>query len=292
MLQQFPRCTVGGISMPRMIIGTNWLLGWSHTGAAADAGIKEKYQKPEDFYPVFHAYLEHGVDAVMGPASDHDLLVDAIHFAEDKDGKKIIIVDTPVLNVDDNETARRETEKRIRRSKEIGSDFCLIHHVSVEQLVNKNRREITRLTDYLAMIRDAGLLPGCGAHMPEVILYCDANGYDVETYIQIFNCMGFMMQVEIENVAKIINSCKHPVMTIKPMAAGRTTPFVGLTFNWNVIRPCDMITVGAGSAVEAEEDIEISFAALEHRIPNVAGRSSPAKAQDVLQRKLDYDNAM
>jgi len=32
----FPRTTVGGVSLPRMIIGTNWFLGWSHTTAAKD----------------------------------------------------------------------------------------------------------------------------------------------------------------------------------------------------------------------------------------------------------------
>ena len=53
-----------------------------------------------------------------------------------------------------------------------------------------------------------------------------------------------------------------------------------------------MIMVGAGSSIEAEEDIEISFAALEHRLPDLLGRSSPAKSQDVLQKKLDYDSAM
>lgn len=291
-MTQFPRTQVGGVSMPRMIIGTNWLLGWSHTGAAADAGIREKFQKPEDFYPVLHAYLEHGIDAIMAPASDHPLLLDALKYAEDKDGKKIIIVDTPVINVDDSPEARRSAEAVIKNSAAAGCTFCLLHHVSVEQLVNKNLRAIPRLPDYLSMVRDAGLLPGCGAHMPEVILYCDANGYDVETYIQIFNCMGFMMQVEVESVAAIIRNAEHPVMTIKPMAAGRCTPFVGFNFNWNVIRPCDMITVGAGSAAEAEEDIEISLAAIERRAPDIAGRSSPAKNQDALQKKVGYDHAM
>ena len=292
MTQQFPRTTVGGISLPRMIIGTNWLLGWSHTGAAADAGIKEKFQTAEDFYPVLHTYLAHGVDAIMAPVSDSDLLLSGIHLAEDRDGKKIHIIDTPILNVDDSPAARSEAEKLIKRSAEIGSEFCLVHHSSVEQLVNKNKRVITRLPDYLSMIRNAGMNPGCSAHMPEVVLYCDANEYDVETYIQIFNCVGFLMQIEVENVARIIHNAKHPVMTIKSMAAGRTTPYVGLTFNWNAIRPCDMITVGAGSSIEAEEDIEISFAALEHRLPDLLGRSSPAKSQDVLQKKLDYDSAM
>ena len=291
-MNEFPRTTVGGIDMPRMIIGTNWLLGWSHTGAAADAGIKEKYQRPEDFYPVLHAYLEHGINAIMGPMSDNDLGYDAIKYAEDKDGKHVIIVDTPVINVDDTPQARLEAEKQIKKSASLGCEFCFLHHVSVEQLVNKNKRQITRLPDYTKMVRDAGMLPGCGAHMPEVILYCDANGYDVESYIQIFNCMGFMMQVEIENVARIINNANHPVMTIKPMAAGRTTPYVGLTFNWNAIRSCDLVTVGAASAKEAEEDIEYSLAALEHRFPDVEGRGSSGKNQDVLKKKVDYNCAM
>lgn len=292
MVKQFPRTVVGGISLPRMLIGTNWLLGWSHTGAAADAGIREKFQKAEDFYPVLHTYLEHGVDAIMAPVGDSELLQAGIKLAEDKDGKKIHIIDTPILNVDDSAEARREAEKVIRRSAQVGAEFCLVHHSSAEQLVNKNKREITRLPDYLSMIRDNGMNPGCGAHMPEVILYCDANGYDVETYIQIFNCMGFLMQIEVENVARIIHNANHPVMTIKSMAAGRTTPYVGLTFSWNAIRPCDMVTVGAGSAIEAEEDIEISLAALEHRLPNLLGRDSPAKSQDVLQKKMDYSSAM
>ena len=279
MIREFPRTTVGGLSLPRILIGTNWLLGWSHTGAAADHGIKEKFQKPEDFYPVFRAYLDYGINAVMGPISSTPLALDAIRYAEQKAGQQIIIIDTPGMNVDDTPEARREAQAVIRHSAEIGSSFCLIHHASMEQLVNKNKQEITRLPDYLAMIRDAGMLPGLSAHMPEAVLYSDRNEYDVETYIQIFNCMGFLMQVEVEQIAAIIRNAKKPVMTIKPFAAGRTTPFVGLNFNWNVIRDCDMITIGAGSEMEAREDIELSFAALERRAPNVAGRSSPVKQQ-------------
>ena len=69
-------------------------------------------------------------------------------------------------------------------------------------------------------------------------------------------------------------------MTIKSMAAGRTTPFVGLNFAWNTLRECDMVTIGCTSAEEAEEDIEISFAALERRMPLIGKRSSPVQHQD------------
>ena len=134
-----------------------------------------------------------------------------------------------------------------------------------------------RIGDYTDMIREAGVIPGLSAHMPEVIRYSDLNDYDVQTYIQIFNCLGFLMQIEVESVIKIIHEAKKPVMTIKPMAAGRTTPYVGLTFNWNVLRPQDMITVGCITEHEAREDVEISLAALERRLPNLEGRDSPAK---------------
>ena len=144
-------------------------------------------------------------------------------------------------------------------------------------MVNKNRQCIDRLPDYLKMVRDEGMLPGLSAHMPELVVYSDLNGYDVETYIQIFNCAGFLMQVEVEYIHKVIWGAKKPVMTIKPMAAGRVTPFVGLSFAWNTIRPCDMVTVGCMTPHEAVEDIEISLAALERRPPDLEGRSSPNK---------------
>ena len=134
-----------------------------------------------------------------------------------------------------------------------------------------------RLPDYLSMIRDRGMIPGLSAHMPELVVYSDQNEYDVETYIQIYNCMGFLMQVEVESVNKIIWNAKKPVMTIKSMAAGRCTPFVGLNFSYNTLRPCDMVTVGAMTPAEVHEDVEYAMAALERRFPDLEGRNSPYK---------------
>ena len=275
----FPRTEVAGVSLPRMLIGTNWLLGWSHTSVSADAMIRDAYTKPEDFFPVLEAYLGYGIDCLMGPIGDIPLMQDAIAYAEDKTGKRIIRVDTPILNVSDSAEARREAEASIRRGAKAGAAFCLPHHSSVERLVDKGKAEIRRIGDYTAMIRDAGMIPGLSAHMPELITYSDANGYDVETYIQIFNCMGFLMQVEVETVAAVIHNAKKPVMTIKSMAAGRVTPYVGLTFNWNALRSRDMVTVGCFRADEVHEDVEISLAALEHRFPDLQRRGSPNAEQ-------------
>jgi len=277
--KQFPRTEVAGVSLPRIIIGSNWLMGYSHRSSVHDQMIRERYAKPEDFFPVFEAYQEYGINAVMGIVGNDPLFSGAIDYAAQKTGKEMIIIDTPIINVTDSPEARREAEAGIKKCAAAGAKFCLPHHSSVEQLMNKNKRQIERLDDYTKMIRDAGMIPGLSAHMPENIIFTDENGYDVETYIQIYNCLGFLMQVEIEFASDIINSAKKPVMTIKSMAAGRVTPFVGLNFSWNTIRPRDMITLGCFSADEVHQDVEISFAALEHRHPNLEKRGSPNKEQ-------------
>lgn len=279
MEKMFPRTNVGGVSVSRMIIGTNWILGYSHTSPAADTLIKRRNGTAEAITSILEVFLNSGVETIMGPFVGNDQLIDAVKAAEDRTGKKMIIVDTPIINVDDNARARKEAEEVIALSKKIGATFCLPHHSSVEQLVNKNKKTIERLPDYLKMIRDHGMVPGLSCHMPELIVYSDLNGYDVETYIQIYNCIGFLMQVEVEYIHKIIWNAKKPVMTIKPMAAGRVSPFVGLTFSWHTIRPCDMVTVGCLTPEEAEEDIEISLAALEGRPPILEGRNSPNKTE-------------
>ena len=270
--------------MPRIIIGTNWLLGWSHKSVSADNMIKSRYDTAKAFLPILEAYLEYGIDAIMGPISAHPVINDAIKMVQDKTGKKLIRIDTPIVNVDDTKEARAEAAATFKMGKESGAEFCLIHHSSAEQLVNKNKGIINRIDDYTSMIRDEGMIPGLSAHMPELILYSDNNGYDVQTYIQLYNCMGFLMQIEVETVASIINSAKKPVMTIKSMAAGRVTPYVGLNFVFNTIREQDMVTLGAFNPEEVHEDVEIAFAALERRFPDIEGRSSPANNQAVLNK--------
>ena len=281
MTDKFPRTTVANISLPRIIIGTNWVSGWSHRTPAADNMIKKTHAGGchDGLDKILEAYMEFDIDAIMGLFQVTPWVLDSINRTQEKLGRKFTIIDTPFINVDDNPKARAEARETIRKSRELGAAFCFPHHSVVEQLVNKNKGTIERIDDYTKMIRDEGMIPGLSCHMPELIVYSDENGYDVETYNQIFNCMGFLMQVEIETVASIIHNAKKPVMTIKPMAAGRVTPYVGLNFSWAALRDCDMVTIGCMNADEVYEDIEISKAAFEHRFPEIGKRQSPNQNQ-------------
>lgn len=273
--QRFPRTEVGGISLPRLIIGCNWVSGFSHRSAAIDTMIRQEHKNIESTSKIFEEFLAHDIDAVLGLFGVDQNLIPAVQLAQEHTGKKLILIDEPIINVDDTPAARAEAKREIEACAKRGATFCMPLHSCIEELVNKNTQTIDRLPDYLDMIRQAGMIPGLSAHMPEVIQYADLNEYDVETYIQIYNCMGFLMQVEIESVAKIIQSAKKPVITIKSLAAGRTTPFVGLNFSYNTIREKDMVAIGAYTPLEAIEDIEIAQAAIERRPPNISHRNSP-----------------
>lgn len=276
-MKPFPRTQVEDLSLPRLLIGTNWVLGYSHTSPSADEMIRRRYQDAEQVSRLLEAYLKYDIDAVMAPFEPDGALLAGVRLAEARTGKRLTLIDTPIVDVTDSAQGRAAARARIHQSAEMGCSLCLLHHSCAEQLVNKHKGTIERLPDYLDMIRQEGLVPGLSAHMPELVLYSDQNGYDVQTYIQIYNCAGFLMQVEIEYISKVIHEAKKPVMTIKSMAAGRVSPYVGLTFSFATIRPCDMVTLGAFTPEEVDEDVEIAMAAIERRYPDLEGRASPNK---------------
>ncbi len=275
----FPRTQIDGLSVSRLVIGTNWLLGFSHRTEAASQMIEERNGTPEACCKVLEAFLSHGVDTLIAPLDNCDLLWSAMRMAEERSGKRIIKIDTSTFNVDDSPMARAEAKATIRHAKELGVDVFMFAYATIEQLVNKNTHTIERIGDYTDMIREAGMIPGTSGHMPEVLLYCDENEYDIQSYVQIFNGAGFMMQYEVETIYQNILSAKKPVLTIKPLAAGRMTPFVGLNFAWNVLRPQAMVAIGCVSPNEAHEDVEYSLAALERRPPVIRVELSPARAK-------------
>ena len=262
--QNFPRTMVGGISLPRLLVGTNWFLGWSHTSLAKDNFIKE-YQTRERIVAMLNVFLEYGIDAVMAPLSPH--LDNSIREVEQKTGHRITRIYTPEFNLNPDTTPANQAEAVFDQCAALGATFCMPHQSVTDALVDRRAGVIRDLDQYTRMIRERGMLPGLSTHMPETIIYADKMGADVETYIQLYNSAGFLMQVEADWVMKVIREAKKPVMTIKPLAAGRILPVVGLAFVWNTIRDQDMVTIGTTTPAEAREVIELSLDLLNHRLP-------------------------
>jgi hypothetical protein len=271
---EFPRTTVGGVSLPRLLVGTNWFLGWSHTSLAKDNFIKE-YQTRERIVAMLTVFMEHGLDAVMGPLSPH--LDDSIKEVEQRTGRKVIRIYTPAFDLGPDPKPEERAEAVFDRCAALGATFCLPHQSVTDALIDRRAGVIRDIDKYTKMIRQRGMIPGLSTHMPEAVIYADKMNADIETYIQLYNSAGFLMQVEADWVMKVIREAKKPVMTIKPLAAGRLLPIVGLAFVWNTIRDQDMVTVGTTTPDEAREVIDISLDLLNRRIPDNALQETRSK---------------
>jgi len=270
----FPRTIVGGVSLPRLLVGTNWFLGYSHTSLAKDKFIKD-FQTRERIASVLGVFLDYGIDAVMGPLSQH--LEDSIREAEQRSGRRIIRIYTPEFDLGPNATSENSAQSAFDRCAQLGAMYCLPHQCVTDALLDRRARVIRDLDRYTHMIRERKMIPGLSTHMPEAIVYADAMGADVETYIQLYNSAGFLMQLEADWVMRIINQAQKPVMTIKPLAAGRLLPIVGLAFVWSTIRKQDMVAVGTTTPDEAREVIELSLDLLNRRIPDYRLQTTRSK---------------
>ena len=264
MSNEFPRTMVGGISLPRLIIGTNWFLGYSHTSLAKDNFIKE-YQTRERIAAVLKTFLDYGVDAIMGPLSPH--LEESVAEAEQRAGKRIIRLYTPAFDLSPQAAPADTAEAVFDRCAEYHATFCLPHQSVTDALIDRRAGVIRDIDKYTNMIRARGMVPGLSTHMPEAVIYADNQAADVETYIQLYNAAGFLMQVEADWVMRVISEAHKPVLAIKPLAAGKLLPVVGLAFVWNTLRDQDMVVLGTTTPDEAREGIEISLDLLDRRIP-------------------------
>jgi hypothetical protein len=280
-MQKFPRTTVGGVSLSRMIIGTNWFMGYSHTTDAKDKYIDEHLKKPKVMADTLAVFMKAGVDTIMGQVQSPPLH-EAIQEAQQRTGQKMIIVSTPgyPIKADTPEKgfSQSDLDKISEEQAKLGATFCMPHQSTTDALLDRCSRKIRWMDQISAATRRHGMVPGLSTHMPESVTYADESGIDVETYIQIYNSMGFLMQIEVDWIQRVILGAKKPVMTIKPFAAGQIRPLQGLTFVWNSIRPIDMVTVGTMSPREAEEVIEMSMGILERRSINLNLQETRSKA--------------
>jgi hypothetical protein len=257
----FPRTDVGGVSVPRLVCGSNWILGFSHQTAAKDRFIKELFDSPRKIADVVEVFARAGCNAFMsGPL---EIVAQALREVEQRVGVEMIWFATPSYP----EWGKPETwPLAVEQTKRLGAQFCFPHQNVTDPLLDRfHRRFSPLLVQHLKLVREMGMIPGLSTHTPDAIICADSSDADVATYIQPYNAAGFLCQLETDWLQRIFRDAKKPVLTIKPLAAGRLHPQVGLTYVWNTLRDCDLVTIGTMTTCEAEEVIEMSLAILEQR---------------------------
>ena len=250
----FPMTTIGGIELSRMLCGTNPFFGYSHTTRARDAWLV-RYFTVERIAEVLAACMEEGVNGTMSPPLPK--MREALDLAEKSTGKKMHWIITPA------EEENRTMMDQVQVAKDMGASFCMPHTSWVDSRLEIAKQRIDGLEPILERIRELGMGTGLSTHRPEAITVSDAAGYDIDSYIQPHNTAGFLCPIETDWTAKVINETPKPVMCIKPLAAARVMPDVGLRFVYSTNKPTDTVVIGLMSPEEAKEDIALARSIIE-----------------------------
>ena len=272
----FPRTQIEQLSVPRLLIGTNWFLGYSHTSKAKDELIRE-VQTREKIADILEVFFRNGADTILGARPQATHLEAAIKDAEDRTGRQCIRIGTPGFDLSDTQEAMDDNRRVLDAFAESGCNVCMPHQSTTDRLLDTVNRRIQRMDEFVGLIRERGMIPGLSTHAPETVRIADDTDLDAATYIQIYNAAGFLMHLEIDWVHRIIWKAKKPVITIKPLAAGRLLALVGLAFNWATIRDQDMVCIGCYTPDEAKEVIDISLNQLQRRLSQVELQTTRSK---------------
>lgn len=168
-MNDFPKTIVGGVKLSRLIVGTNWFLGYTHTSKAKDNFIKN-YQTRKNIADILTVFLNAGVNAIMGMPVP--ILRDAILEAQDRTGKSAKLILTPHFNITPGGLSENNPENVFDLCKDVGATFCMPHQSVTDRLIDKLDNKIRDIDKYTKMIRERGMIPGLLTHMPETYNYC------------------------------------------------------------------------------------------------------------------------
>ncbi len=248
-IPSFPSTTIAGVLLPRLIIGTNSFLGFSHTSLGRDRWIRRFYT-PERIADVFIRCLELGLTAVFGPC--YAPLLSALDIMEKRTGVRLTFIGT---TLGDPAIIRDQ----IKQLKDAGAKFCLLHGGWTDSFPLENGR-IKDFDRFFALIREAGLIPGAACHKADRLRLLIEGKYDCEVIATPVNKMGFYMHPSREAMVEAVSQCPKPVIAIKPLASGRfdenrIDEWLRWTFS---VKGVVAAAVGFMCEEEAEEDAAIA----------------------------------
>ena len=143
----FPRTTVGGVSLSRMIIGSNWFMGYSHATDAKDKLITSSMDRRK-IADVIEVFLSAGVDTIMG-CIQLALLNESVKEAQDRTGKRLIVVSTPGVPTGADTPAKgidiAAAAKVLDAEAKLGTAICMPHQMTTDNLVDRCTHRIRHI---------------------------------------------------------------------------------------------------------------------------------------------------
>lgn len=279
----FPSVTIEGVTIPRVICGTNALLGFSHVSAGRDAWIREHFTARR-IAEVFAHCQELGVNATMGPLFPR--LVEALDETTRLTGQPMIWVATtsmdrfPPGQQEAYDAARRagrmeeamalnraSIAEQVAELKEAGASFCLVHGACADHWPLEGDT-LPGFADTMSLIRAAGMVPGSAAHTAGRIAILDRPEHAAAVLATPVNKGGWHMAPSRDEAMACYAHLRCPLISIKPLACGRyeAEGEVGNWLRWVAAAPgVAIVALGLMIEQEADQSIPILRTALEER---------------------------
>ena len=83
-MSDFPTTEIGGKTVSRLVIGSNFILGFSHRSVAKDEFIRKSLSDHGKIADIIEAFLRRGVNAMIADVSSSQALRDGIEEAENR----------------------------------------------------------------------------------------------------------------------------------------------------------------------------------------------------------------
>lgn len=248
-MSEFPTLTIEGITLPRVICGTNALLGWSHVSSGRDAWIRRHYT-PDRVARVFAACMELGATAVMGPL--YPPLMRALEETEKLTGQRPLWLSTTHAPLGPD-----SVPDQVRQIREAGAPICSIHGAWIDRWMMEDEWEA--LDHCIAEIREAHLVPAAVCHHGDLLAKLAESSVDLPLLGTPVNKTGWSMRPDQETALNVVRGVDQPLLAIKPLACGRFDE--GLMDEWLrwVVNQegVDAVAIGPMSEEEAQESIPI-----------------------------------
>lgn len=245
----FPTTHIEDLEVSRLIIGSNPFFGFSHYSAAKDTWLRRHFTD-DLIIEVLTAASGEGLNAFVSSPSQRAAQLLRRH--EDATGRQIHWIATP----GGADTA--EVMQGVRECAQMGVRICMPHVSWTDSHVIVGERKLPGYEEIAGLTRDLGMMPGLSCHHIETVKAVYDGGYDVATFINPVNSIGFLCSVETDWVVKVIRELPTPVICIKPLAAQRILPPTGLQYVFDSIKPTDTVCIGMASPEEVAEDVALA----------------------------------
>ncbi|MHA1820134.1 MAG: hypothetical protein ACTSU2_06170 [Promethearchaeota archaeon] len=251
-----PRVKLENLELSRLVCGTNPFLGISHFTKSRNMFLKEYFSDVNKIFEITsYLFEEYGVNCIV--SSPRDKIYEVVKKMEKEFGEPYYWLCTPSDNRITAKGLSRDLKSQIKWCAEHNVAVCMPHRSWTDTNLNPKEKKIKDLKKYTNLIRDLGMIPGVSTHYFESLQAVEKNNYDVPLIIQPLNTIGFQSNIEVNTLITHIKSTKRQILVIKPMAAGRLIPEVGLNFAFNNIKENDFVACGFDNLQNADYDAQL-----------------------------------